>query len=435
MAAASRSNHTPAVVSASEARRLLMDAQGLLADPTRRPGPAALYKLIQQMGFVQLDTITIVERAHHHILATRLDGYRPDHLESLHHKDRRLFEHMTHDASLIPTVWYPHWRHRFARVAWTTWISKRLGDNPQPMLDSILARIRDRGPSMSRHIEHNGHPRDSGISAVGVEEAAGAGERGWWEWRPSKAALEFLWRSGRLAVASRENFQKVYDLAERVLPEAHARPMPTDAEHLDWACSTALDRLGVATPAELAAFWHAVKPAHAAAWCRDAVASAAAIRVTVESADGSPPRPALAVPDWRNRLKTAPLPPDRVRLLSPFDPIIRDRRRALRLFNLDYRFEAFVPRAKRTHGYYVLPVLRGDRFIARLDPKLHRDRALLEIKKLWWEPGVNPTRRLLAELDEGITRFAKFIGADQVSMPRNPARTPARAPTPPSPST
>jgi len=387
-------------VSVRDARRLLMDAQGLLADPARPATHAALARLIDKLGFVQLDTITTVERAHHHILASRLDAYRPALLEHLHHNKRVLFEHMTHDASLIPIRFFPHWRPRFERSATNHGWMERIGDDHAKVIGQVLSRIRDHGPCMAREFERDG-ARPGGA---------------WWDWRPHKAALEYLWRCGELAVASRVSFQKVYDLTSRVHPEAHARPAPTPQEHVDWACSTALERLGVATPGELTAFWRAIKPAQAAAWAADAVKSGAAVQVYLDSGGDEPPKKSLAAHDYRRRLSKALPPPDRTRLLSPFDPILRDRKRALRLFNFDYRFEAFVPAPKRKYGYYVLPILEGDRMVGRLDPKLHRDRGILEIQNLWWEPGVKPGRARRAALDSAIDRFAQFVGADRWVM-------------------
>jgi uncharacterized protein YcaQ len=123
-----------------------------------------------------------------------------------------------------------------------------------------------------------------------------------------------------------------------------------------------------------------------------------------------------ALTGWRERLKSLPDPPDVTRLLSPFDPIIRDRARALRLFSFDYRFEAFVPPPRRKYGYYVMPVLDRDQLIARVDPKLHRDRELLEIKRVWFEPGVKPTRKVRNRVEEAAHRLAKFVGATRVSI-------------------
>lgn len=392
-------------VPAATARRLLLGAQGLLDDPRRRATPDALYGLIERMGFVQIDSINVVERAHHLTLVSRLQGYRPAMLERLLERERRLFEHWTHDASAIPTLWYPYWKIRFDRYRREKlkhpWWQARVGPDPDRVVAHVRGRLEREGPLMARDFED--------------ERPAGT-DKTWWGWKPHKAALEYLWRSGEVAVAGRVSFHKVYDLAHRVLPRAHAAPPPDDGEHLAWACRSALERLGVATPEEIASFWHAVPLADARAWCEQAAAAGEALPVLVDTADGSKPRGAYAVPDWDTRAAALPPAPPRIRLLSPFDPILRDRRRTLRLFAFDYRFEAFVPGPQRRHGYYVLPILEGERLIGRLDPKLHREKGLLEIKGLWWEPGVRDSKGRRAALEAALDRLARFVGAAEWRM-------------------
>lgn len=393
------------VVSAAAARRLLLDAQGLLADPRRRATPAVVYELVERMGFVQVDSIRVVERAQHLTLAARLDGYRPALLERLLERERSLFEHWTHDAAVIPTAWYPHWRHRFERwrhkVHGNAWWMERLGGDPEGTAGAVLERIRREGPLMVKDFERE----------PGAESA-------WWGWTRQKAALEFLWHVGELAIAGRVQFHKVYDLAERVLPAAHAAPAPPHEEHLAWACRTALARLGVATPQEIADFLRAVPAAEAGAWCERAAAAGEVVLVRVEAADGTPARAAYTMPDWEARAAAAPPAPRRLRLLSPFDPILHDRRRTQRLFGFDYRLEVFVPAAKRQHGYYVMPILEGERLVGRLDPKLHRDQGLLEVRGLWWEPGVRPARGRREGLEAAVARLARLAGAERWSLPK-----------------
>lgn len=392
------SAHRP-IISASQARRLLLNAQGLLDNPARRADRGSLRKLIEQLGYVQIDSINVVERAHHLTLHSRLDGYLHEMLYRLLERDRHLFEHWTHDASAIPVEWYPHWKHRFERSAHrirrNKWWRKRIGEKPDTVLDAVRNRIDREGPLQSRDFEH----------ADGQVDA-------WWGWKPQKAALEYLWHTGELAVVRRINFQKVYDLAERVLPQHHPLPAPEKDEHIDWACRTALERLVLATPSELAAFWHMITSNDARQWCAVAIQSGEAVEVMVESADGSKPKPMFALPDWEARLKRVPDVPQRVRLLSPFDPVLRDRSRAQRLFNFEYRFEAFVPPAKRRYGYYVMPLLEGDAIVGRIDPKFHRDESELVIQNVWWEPGVKPTKHRHDALDQAVDRLAGFIGAD-----------------------
>jgi hypothetical protein len=392
-------------IPAAMARRLLLGAQGLLDDPRRKATPDVLYDLIERMGFVQIDSINVVERAHHLILSVRLQSYRPAMLERLLERDRRLFEHWTHDASAIPTAWYPYWKIRFeryrAKVLEHPWWLERVGSDPHRIFDHVRDRLTREGPLLTRDFED--------------ERPAGT-DKAWWGWKPQKAALEYLWRTGEAAIAGRLNFHKVYDLAERVLPEAHAAPRPSDEEHLDWACRSALERLGVATTEEIASFWRAVPLAAARAWCERAAAEGAIVPVRVEAVDGSKPRGAWALPDWPARAAALPEAPPRIRLLAPFDPILRDRKRTLRLFGFDYRFEAFVPGPQRRHGYYVLPILEGDRLVGRLDPKLHRGEGLLEVKRIWWEPGIKETKGRRAALESALDRLARFVGAERFAI-------------------
>ncbi len=390
---------TVSTVSAAAARRLLMGAQGLLDDPRGRVTADRLYGLIERMGFVQIDSINVVERAHHLTLASRLDGYRPSLLDRLLERQRRLFEHWTHDASAIPTVWYPFWRPRFERyrrrVMEHSWWQERMGTESGTTIDHVRERMQE-GPLMTRDFEDT---RDEGT------------DKTWWGWKPQKAALEYLWRTGEAAVSGRASFHKIYDLAERVHPEAHAAPAPTAEEHLDWACRSAFERLGVASADEIAGFWRAVDLPDVRAWCGKAAESGEIVAVRVEAVDGTS-RAAWAVPDWEERAAALPPAPPRIRLLSPFDPILRDRRRSLRLFGFDYRFEAFVPGPQRRYGYYVLPILEGERLIGRLDPKLYREEKRLEIRQVWWEPGVREGKARTARLETALDRLARLVGAE-----------------------
>ncbi|HEY0170991.1 MAG TPA: crosslink repair DNA glycosylase YcaQ family protein [Pyrinomonadaceae bacterium] len=396
-------------VSAGAARLLLMGAQGLLSDPARAATPKSLLDLVTRMGFVQLDSINYVERAHHLTLFSRLDGYRREHLARLSERDRSLFEHWTHDASAVPTEWFAHWKPRFARagarIRANGWWAERMGGDPDRVLAFVRGRIEREGPLRSQDFEHE----------RGASQA-------WWGWKPQKAALEYLWHTGELMVARRDKFQKVYDLTERVFPELHRAPAPAEEEHTEWACSTALERLVVATPKELAEFWAAIDIARAKGWCERAAGEGRIVPVVVESSGAdSKPRPAYATPDWERRLARSPAPPARTRLLSPFDPVLRDRARCLRLFGFDYRFEAFVPEPARIHGYYVLPVLEGDRLVARVDPKFERGEGALKIRRVFWEQGVRPTRARLKGLAEAAGRLAGFLGAEKVEWPASGA--------------
>ena len=389
-------------LSAAEARRLFLGAQGLLEDPARRATITTLQTLVERLGFVQVDTINVVARAHDLTLFSRLDGYRPEQLRRLVEEKQTLFEHWTHDASLIPTAWFPHWQPRFDRdrarlQAHAWWQHHFRGTDGAQVVAAVKARIEAEGPLKSSDFEHS--------------EKRGP----WWGWKPQKAALDFLWRSGELMVPRREGFQKVYDLTERVLPNSHALPCPAPEVQLEWACATAAERLQLFTPKELADFWGAVEAPAARGWCAAAARSGCIVPVQVEDATGAW-QAAFALADWEARLARLPEPPEGLRLLCPFDPVLRDRSRALRRFGFDYRFEAFVPEAKRQYGYFVLPLLEGDRLVGRLDPKLHRDQGLLEIRGLWWEAGIKLTKPRRQALEAALERLAAFTGADRIHV-------------------
>jgi len=397
-------------VSAATARRLLLGAQGLLDDPRRKATADSLYELIERIGFVQIDSINVVERAQHLTLASRLQGYRPALLTRLLERDRRLFEHWTHDASAIPALWYPQWHHRFERyrrrVLEHPWWRERVGADPEAIVAHVRERLRAEGPLMTKDFE---------------DERPQGTDKTWWGWKPAKAALEYLWRVGEVAVAKRVNFHKVYDLTERVLPHLHEAPLPSPGEHVAWACRSALERLGVATPSELAAFWRAITLEEARDWCARAVEAGEVVEVLAEALPalegGDAPRRSYALPDWEERAAALPAAPPRLRILSPFDPILRDRDRALRLFGFDYRFEAFVPAPQRRWGYYILPLLEGERLVGRLDPKHRRDDGVLEIRQVWWEPGVRLSKGRGAALEAAVERLAKLVGAERWEMP------------------
>jgi uncharacterized protein YcaQ len=296
---------------------------------------------------------------------------------------------------------FPVWQLRFARDAdrlrdnWKRWFR----DGYEAQFDTILNRIARDGPVTS--------------SDVGEGEARGRG--GWWDWHPSKTALEWLWRTGQLQITRRDGFQKVYDLTERVIPQAHRLPCPPVDAVVDWACSSALDRLGFATPGEICAYWNAVTPQEARDWCKAELAAGRVMEIAVESGDGSR-RHSLARPDVAARAADAPAPPGRLRVLSPFDPALRDRARAERLFGFHYRIEVFVPEAQRRYGYYVFPLLEGAGLVGRIDMKARRDAGVLQVRALWPEAGVRFGAGRLARLEVELDRLARFAGCDRVGF-------------------
>ncbi|MBN9038515.1 MAG: YcaQ family DNA glycosylase [Rhizobiales bacterium] len=384
-----------------QARRFFMQRQGLAEPPARRWGTAGLYDAIERLGFVQVDSVNVLERAHHHILYARNQTYRQGHLSRLVEKERLLFENWTHDASVIPSALFPYWRHRFARERVrlrTRWKDHFGHDSFDDDLDRVRDHVARDGPVMARDFEGD------------------KPSTGWWDWHPSKAALEYLWRTGELAIARREGFQKVYDLAERVIPAEHFSRAVSREDYVDWACRSALERLGMGTRGEIAAFWALLSPEEVETWLSDHRGELESLRV--EPADGAKPQAtfAFAFAGTADAIAAAPPPPARLRVLSPFDPLLRDRKRAERLFGFFYRIEIFVPEARRKYGYYVFPVMRGDAVIGRIDMKADREADRLAVRAFWPEPRVRVSQALLAQLDAELDRMRRFAGVATVSF-------------------
>ena len=394
-------------VPADAARRLLLEGCAL----ARPPVPATrarVISVVRALGFVQVDSISSVERAHHPTMHARLDGYAPAALAFHAERSRTLFEHWTHDASLVRADWLPWWTRRFEathrRFLASDWMRRRLGRNWRETTRELVGMLDDRGPMSLREVHDRldaRHPRSSG----------------WWDWSPHKAALEFLWRTGSVAIHSRRGFEKVYDVAARVHGPLPAQPRPS--EHREWACMEALSRLGAATPQEIAGFMGAVSTAEARAWCDTAAKDGRIDAVRLERL-GRAPRAGFARRDWKaaaDRARSDRTP----RLLSPFDPLIRDRGRALELFGLDYRFEAFVPAARRRYGYYTMPVLVGDRFVGRLDLASDRPSGTLRVDRAWAEPGT-PGRDASRFAKAAADRLAGQLGLRLQWKPRSVGR-------------
>ncbi|WP_416374685.1 winged helix-turn-helix domain-containing protein [Marinovum sp.] len=382
------------------ARRLFLHRHRLAEAPEGAAQGAALEEVIAGLGFVQLDSINTVARAHDLILFARRPRYRPEALWRLV-EGRRLFEHWTHDAAVIPMGFYPAWalkrRRDAARLAerYRVWQRHEF----QTEFDRVLAMIRDRGPVCSRDLGPD-TPRKAG---------------GWWGWHPAKTALEYLWRSGTLEICHRSGFRKFYDLSERVVPEALRAADWGAARTIDWLMRGALDRLGFATAGELADFWDIVTRQEAGDWCAAALARGDIVEIAVEGADGSE-RVHFAAPDVLAAAEAAPRPPGRLRVLSPFDPALRDRKRAERLFGFHYRIEVFVPEAKRRYGYYVFPLLEGDRLVGRIDMKADRKADVLAITALWPEAGVRFGATRIARLEAELTRMTRLAGVSRLAF-------------------
>jgi uncharacterized protein YcaQ len=306
-----------------------------------------------------------------------------------------VFEHFTHDASVIPMDFLPMWARQFQRmkdkVASASWFGASI--TPQ-LLDETLRRISDDGPLSTRDFNTT------------ID-----GPKAMWKRPPHKQALDYLWYAGELATSHRVGFTKFYDLAERVFPADLRAQKLDDQMQIDWLCRSALDRLGVGTLMEIRKFWDATHGAEVSDWAKRDRQNL--IPVEVESWDGIWTT-AWAPLDIETRLAALKPATSRLRILNPFDPAIRDRKRLKRLFGFDYTVEMFVPAAKRKWGYYVYPMLEGDRFIGRIEVKAERAKNTLNIMNLWCEAGISMTPNRLKKLDAELARLCQLAGVSDV---------------------
>ena len=381
-------------------RRALLSLNELAPAPEHSPPRAQLpadpiCETVRRLGFVQIDPVSAVERAHHHILFTRNRSYRQATLKQLLEKDRALFENWTHDAAVLPTASYPYWKHYFARArtfeAHPGYRRHFAPVTAQPIKE-VLRRLETDGPLRPRDFESAKVPRHDPYFA-----------------KPTlaKLTIEFLWRTGTLAVSHRRGQEKVYDLAHRVIPPGHFEAHVSRQQFVEWACRGALQRLGVATPARIAHFYDALSTADAARWC-EGNCGKQVTTVEITLADGSVNGPLYALSSFFDLLGRLRPAPRGLRLLNPFDPLIRDRHRTRQVFGFDYALEIYVPAAKRRYGYYVLPILEGERFTGRIDLKADRKRGELRVLGLWWEPKVKPTPNRRNQLEAALTRLSRF---------------------------
>ena len=361
------------------ARWLWLDAQQLSTPPT---GPLDVLGIIRALGFVQLDTIQTVTRAHHHILWSRNQNYREPMLDKLIGKERSVFEHFTHDASVIPMDFLPMWQRRIQRMAEHLHRTGWFRDRPdEAICNEIITRIRAEGPLST-------HAFDTKIE----------GPKEMWARPPHKRALDYMWFTGTLATCHRVNFTKYYDLPERVFPDPYSTQAFSDDEQIDWLCRAALDR------------WDGVETRYVREW----IAEANDLReIEIESAKG-PWMNAFAHADIETRLEELRKPTSRLRILNPFDPAVRDRNRLVNLFGFEYRNEMFVPAAKRVWGYYVFPILEGDRFVGRIEIKADRKAGRLNVLQFWSENGLKWPESRQHKLTAALDRLARFVGVEDV---------------------
>ncbi|MCN5641328.1 winged helix-turn-helix domain-containing protein [Escherichia coli] len=388
-------------LSLADARNLHLAAQGLLNKPRRRASLEDIPATISRMSLLQIDTINIVARSPYLVLFSRLGNYPAQWLdESLARGE--LMEYWAHEACFMPRSDFRLIRHRMLapeKMGWKykdAWMQEHEAEIAQ-----LIQHIHDKGPVRSADFEH---PRK--------------GASGWWEWKPHKRHLEGLFTAGKVMVIERRNFQRVYDLTRRVMPDwDDERDLVSQTEAEIIMLDNSARSLGIFREQWLADYYRLKRPA-LAAWREARAEQQQIIAVHVEKL-GNLWLHADLLP-LLERVLAGKLTATHSAVLSPFDPVVWDRKRAEQLFDFSYRLECYTPAPKRQYGYFVLPLLHRGQLVGRMDAKMHRQTGILEVISLWLQEGIKPTTMLQKGLRQAITDFAIWQQATRVTLGRCP---------------
>lgn len=382
-------------LSPTQARRIALSAQGFSRRRPSAPAARHLHRVMDRLGVLQIDSVNVFARSHYMPMFSRLGDYDPALLDRVFlSRTTHYVEYLAHEAAFMPVDDWPLWRFRMDgfRDRWArpdSWTQSNART-----LRWVQDELRDRGPLRPADLRDDA-PRDRG---------------GWWDWDDAKLALEHLWRTGDVAIHGRRGFERVYALAEQVIPADVLAVQVPRGEAIRELVRRAAQSTGIATQADLADYYR----------LRDRPAVSRAIDDLVDAGELVPvrvrgwERGGRPLPAWRHRDAALPRRMDAAALLTPFDPVVWFRDRALRAFDLDYRIEIYVPADRRRHGYYSLPVLVGDRIVARVDLKADRASSTLQVQSAWWEPQAraDDAERIAAEL----SLAASWQGLDELSV-------------------
>lgn len=388
------------------ARKIILQSQLLTTSDKSNKKGNSLLSIIDSLGYVQIDTISVINRAHHHILWTRNSVYEENDLHDLQTKERAVFEYWGHAMSYLPMKDYRFYLPKMKKFQSpsSNWAIYMLGKG-QNAMQPVMDRIKAEGPLSAKDFK--------------TDKVKGGT---WWDWKPAKIALELLFWKGDLMVTERKNFQKYYDLKERVLPDNIDTTYPTDDELSKFLILRAFKAMGIASEKEIRKF---LQPGT----IRDAdiqMVGTEIIRSKLQHLQEEKKVVPLQIEnnkttyytlqDNLNSENNSKESNAQVHLLSPFDGLVIQRERAKDIFDFDYTIECYVPEKKRKYGYFVLPLLWGENLIGRLDPKADRKNKTLIINNLFFEPYFNDFDSFLPFLSKKLIEFARFNGCEKIEL-------------------
>lgn len=342
-----------------DVRKIILSNQ-LLNSKNSFSNSSDLYQVIEKLGYVQIDTISVVERSHHHTLFSRMPLYKKDMLDDLLEKDKLIFEYWTHAASFLPMKDYKYSLLRKNRYSekYKDW-----KDSNKQLVKYVYDRIRSQGPLQSKDFDD----KKKGVS-------------GWWNWKPSKEALEFLFHSGAIMIAKRKGFQKVFDLTENILPSDTDTALPSEINFYKHLIERSLNSFGIFREKEVMYL-----RSYNRLIFKKALQEMSENKIIREIKVKEFKDDVFYTSEWNlmnlNNLRTNNL----IHILSPFDNLIIQRKRLRDFFDFEYQLECYLPEKKRKFGYFCLPILRGDKFIAKIDAKASRSENVFLINKLFHE--------------------------------------------------
>jgi uncharacterized protein YcaQ len=385
----------PLKITTELAKALVLSEQGLI-DPAFPKGKKGVLHTIQQLGYLQIDTLNVVARSHHHTLWSRLPDYQESFLNELLEKDKSIFEYWSHAASYLPMSDY-----RFSLPAKkiyadgkSHWFAK-----DKKMTKYVLDKIRAEGPLQSKDFEFKRNTPGN-----------------WYDWKPAKKALEQLFMEGKLMVAKRHNFQKVYDLTERVLPPGTDTSMPSVDEFAVYLIKKAIQAYGIVSENEVSYLRKGLKEA-VSKGIKKMLKKGELLQVEVESLKEHyliSPEKLHTLEKWFDeQVDNVPATPC-IHFLSPFDNAVIQRKRLSNLFKFDFNIECYLPEAKRKFGYWCLPILYNNRFIGRFDPKADRGSKKFYVKSMHFEKGFAPDIAFNKAFAEKAKLFASFNSCNKI---------------------
>jgi uncharacterized protein len=397
------------VIAPQLARRLAIVRQRL-AGPQPTADPAGVLGLVRELGCLQLDPISVVARSDRLVLFSRLGAYDPEALETLLWKDRALFEYWAHAASIVLTEDFPIHRammqsYLHGKGSWPRRVREWMAENA-PLERHVLEELERNGPLPARRFEDR--------SAKSWEST------GWNTGRNIGRMLDFLWIQGRILVAGRSGQNKLWDLAERCLPQWTPREDLGERERVRRAAQKSLRALGVARVRQIQQHYVRGRYPGLESVLQELVAEGLVVPAEIRGPDGPWPGP------WYLHAEDLPLVEalergewdGRTTLLSPFDNLLCDRSRTEQLFGFEFRLEIYVPKAKRRYGYYVLPILHGDRLIGRIDAAMDRRASRLDVHAVHAEPGAPATKGPAEAVAGAVEALGSWLGAREIAYGR-----------------